>query len=91
MPKSHTKSTRFGPQPIRVVLYERGISAQGFAESIGITYSHASKANRGYIIPSQAYIDLSSKALGMAPSHLFTQEVLNASYYRGAAGGEGRG
>lgn len=91
MPKSHTQETRYGSQPVRVVLYERGISGSGFAAEIGISPAHVSKANRGYIIPSQAYVDLASKALGLPPERLFTQAALNASYYRhstGLAGGQ---
>lgn len=86
MPRSHTQDTRFGPQPVRVVLYERGISAASFAESLGIATAHVSKANRGYVIPSQAYVDLASKALGLPPGELFTASALNASYYRRSGG-----
>lgn len=89
MPKTHTQETRFGPQPIRVVLYTHGISASRFAERIGINPHHVSKVNRGYTAPAQVYIDRASEALSLPPSELFTQDAIDASYFRDAEGRRG--
>ncbi|MFJ9317231.1 helix-turn-helix domain-containing protein [Pimelobacter simplex] len=82
MPKT-TGETKYGPQPIRVVLFERGIVVDEFADRIGISRVHVSKVNRGYSVPSQAYIDAACHDLGLPADRLFTQEAINVSYYRG--------
>lgn len=75
--------TKYGPQPIRVVLYERGITGADFADLIGISRHHVSKVNRGLTTPSPAYMDAACAELGLPADRLFTQEAINASYYRG--------
>lgn len=76
--------TRFGTQPIRLVLLQHGLTGKELATRIGVNYLHVNKVNRGITIPSQAYVDLACRELGVAPGDLFTQAALNASYYRGA-------
>ncbi|MFC6694847.1 helix-turn-helix domain-containing protein [Nocardioides daphniae] len=65
------------------MLFERGVPGSEFADQIGINRLHVSKVNRGHIIPSQAYIDAACDALALPADRLFSQEALNASYYRG--------
>lgn len=80
MPKPITRTTRFGPQPIREVLLRRNIGARDFALSININPAHAIKANLGDRAPAPVYIERAAEALGMSPEALFTEAARDAIY-----------
>lgn len=80
MPKPITRTTRFGPQPIREILLRRNIGARDFALSININPAHAIKANLGDRAPAPVYIERASEALGVPATRLFTKAAREAIY-----------
>lgn len=80
MPRPLSRTTRFGPQPIRELLLRQGVIVRDFALSININPSHAIRANRGIFTPAPIYVERASEALGVPAEKLFTAEAREAIY-----------
>ncbi len=73
------KPTRFGPQPIREVVWRRGITHADFAAQMNIRpMSHVRHAMAGVCPPSEELRQRASYVLNVPVRDLFTQESLAA-------------
>lgn len=68
----------YGRQPAYWMLRERRISQTDLGVAIACRGGHVSKVLNGFVLPDGRFVDAVVDALGMAPTELFSAEVLDA-------------
>lgn len=74
-------SRRAGPhgrQPAYWLLRERGIRQTDLGAVLGRTGGHVSQVLNGFVLADRPFVEAVNDALGLAPSELFTDQVLRA-------------
>ncbi|UTM37637.1 helix-turn-helix domain-containing protein [Rhodococcus pyridinivorans] len=78
MPKP---DTRYGHQPILVVLLSRGIKYAQLARESGIEYNHLANVITGRTAVSKQCLQILPDALGLPVEELFTQRSIDDGGY----------
>ncbi|HSH61838.1 MAG TPA: helix-turn-helix transcriptional regulator [Acidimicrobiales bacterium] len=73
---------RFGRQPVYWILRERRLTQVKLCRVTGQDSSYVSMVLNGSRVPSPSFLDVVSGFLGLAPSELFTVELVEASRTR---------
>jgi hypothetical protein len=69
-------ATKYGPQPVRSIIAERGLSIMSIVKSSGLKQGHVYQAIEGRISPSQRLRDFLVELLELPVEKLFTPESL---------------
>jgi transcriptional regulator with XRE-family HTH domain len=77
---------RFGRQPAYRLLRERRIRQVDLVTATGRSKGHVSQVLNGSAVPTPSFVDAVSELLDLAPSDLFTAELLEASLVRTRVG-----
>lgn len=79
--------SRYGIQPARQLLYDRGWSIPVAADKINVPFSHLRNVLHGVTPPSGPVRDRLPVLLGAPLSALFTESALSATYQPGRGPG----
>lgn len=68
-------ATRFGRQPIRLILFERGISVKACAQSTGLDHGELGRAVYGKCRPTAKTLAVLPEFLGLPVEKLFDERI----------------